>query len=184
MHLAPRAADGTLTARDFDPWGLAYRRGRWYAVGWCHLRQAQRSFRLDRVERVEPADGAFERPAGFDALRSLTEAVARLPRAFAAEVWLATDLATARRLVFPALGLLEPSGVGVLLRAQADDLGWLAGELARLPLDFEVRSPPSLRGALAALAARALRGAGSGGPRAAGGGAAPPTHRRRAPARR
>jgi predicted DNA-binding transcriptional regulator YafY len=159
VHLTARAADGAITERDFDPWGLAYRRGHWYAVGWCHLRQAQRSFRLDRVERVTPADGAFERPAGFDALRSLTDAVARLPRAFSAEVWLATDLATARRLVFPALGVLEASGRGVLLRAQADDLGWLAGELARLPVDFEVRAPQALRDALEALAARARRGA-------------------------
>jgi predicted DNA-binding transcriptional regulator YafY len=159
VHLAARAADGTLTERDFDPWGLAYRRGRWYAVGWCHLRRSQRTFRLDRLERVETADGAFERPAGFDALQSLSEGVARLPRANSAEVWLAADLSSARRAIYPALGVLEASGRGVLLRAQADDLGWLAGELARLPMDFEVRSPPALRDALEVLAARVRRGA-------------------------
>src|SRR6185436_19240688 len=33
-----RAADGALTSRDFDVYGLVFRLGRWYVVGFCHLR--------------------------------------------------------------------------------------------------------------------------------------------------
>ena len=43
------------TEREFDPYGLAWRAGAWYAVGMCHLRHGLRSFRLDRVWRGAPA---------------------------------------------------------------------------------------------------------------------------------
>jgi biotin operon repressor len=37
-----------ITTREFDPYGLSYQGGRWYAVGMCHLRRDMRTFRLDR----------------------------------------------------------------------------------------------------------------------------------------
>ena len=73
---------------------------------------------------------------------------------------LATDLATARRELFPVAGVLEPVDAGVVLHAQADDLDWLARELARLPFAFRVRTPRALRTAVAALARRLARQAG------------------------
>jgi len=93
------------------------------------------------------ADG-FTRPEGFDALAHLTFAVATLPRKHAVEVLLLTDLRTAQRELFPAIGVIEPIGEAVLLRGQCDDLAWFARELARLPFPFEVRSPAGLRVAL------------------------------------
>lgn len=119
------------------------------AVGRCHLAEGVRSFRLDRVRSVEPLARTFRRPEGFDALHHLSTSVAALPRAFSVEVLLRTDLATAKRHVFEAIGLLEERGDGVLLRAQADDLDWFARELARLPFVFELRRPARLRTALA-----------------------------------
>jgi predicted DNA-binding transcriptional regulator YafY len=148
--------------RELDPYGLAYRQGRWYAVGHCHLRGEVRSFRLDRIRAVAALDVSFAAPPGFDALAHLTHAVATLPRAFAAEVLLETDLEAARRSVFPALGVLEQRKGGVLLRAQVDDLEWLAIELARLPFGFEVLRPAALRAALRTVARRLLERAGPG----------------------
>ncbi|MET0555020.1 MAG: YafY family protein [Vicinamibacteria bacterium] len=158
LRYRPRA--GEVTERAFDAYGLAYRAGRWYAVGWCHLRHGLRSFRLDRVEDVRRLPVSFERPERFDALAHLTTSLARLPRAHAAEVLLAADLATARRELFPVAGVLEPVDAGVVLHAQADDLDWLARELARLPFAFRVRRPRALRTAVAALARRLARQAG------------------------
>src|SRR6185295_14285542 len=74
-----RARRGDLTVRDFDPYGLAYQGGHWYAVGNCHLRGGLRSFRLDRVEEVQPLPSSFTRPAGFDSLGHLLRSVASLP---------------------------------------------------------------------------------------------------------
>ncbi len=36
--------------RVLDPWGVLFRQGHWYVVGRAHDRDAQRSFRVDRVE--------------------------------------------------------------------------------------------------------------------------------------
>jgi predicted DNA-binding transcriptional regulator YafY len=156
VHMRYRARQGEQTERDFDAYGLAYHGGCWYVVGWCHLRHGLRSFRLDRVAAVRPLATRFARPSGFDALGHLALSVATLPRAFAVEVLLKTDLQTAQRQLFPAVGVLEWTGNGVLLRGQVDSLPWFAQELARLPFTFEIRKPPALRHALEAVAQRLL----------------------------
>jgi predicted DNA-binding transcriptional regulator YafY len=148
--MAYRSAAGDETARDFDSYGLAFRGGHWYAVGYCHLRKGVRSFRLDRVVNVAPQPRRFEKPMQFDVLEHLAMSMATLPRRYTIEVWLETDLESAKRELFQAIGVLEPCDGGVLLRSQADDLQWYARELARLPWSFEIRRPAGLRKALAA----------------------------------
>ena len=134
MRLRYRAASGASagepTERDFDPYGLAYRGGCWYAVGWCHLRGGLRSFRLDRIESVRVQSAGFSRPAGFDALAHLTFAVATLPRRHAVEVLLRTDLRTAQRELFPTIGDGGDRRRRAL-RGQCDGPGVVARELAR-----------------------------------------------------
>ena len=65
VHLRYRSGEQQDTARDFDPYGLVWRGGRWYAVGHCHLRRDVRSFRLDRVIDVRALPASFGRPRGF-----------------------------------------------------------------------------------------------------------------------
>jgi predicted DNA-binding transcriptional regulator YafY len=75
VYSAPPSLDGKpgeKTARDVDPWGLAFRGGAWRLVGYCHLRQAQRVFVVDRIEEAEvnprnQASADFEPPQDFDA---------------------------------------------------------------------------------------------------------------------
>lgn len=172
VHLRYRSASNSESARDFETYGLVYRSGHWYAAGRCRSREALRSFRLDRVVTVEPLPERFARPEGFDALAHVTRSVAMLPRAHAVEVLLHADLAAARRAVFGALGTLEPAEGGVCLRIQADELDWVARELARLPFAFEVRAPAALRRELSRLAAR-LRSTARSGRRAGSRGGAP-----------
>ena len=154
VHLHYCSAQDVVTERDFDPYGLAYRGRRWYVVGHCHLRQGLRSFRLDRVQAVEPNDSQFVPPADFDAVRHLALGVASIPRAIQIEVLLHTDMETAGAALFDSIGLLHPVDGGVALHSQADDVHWFARELARLPFDFEVRQPPALRESLSLLASR------------------------------
>lgn len=158
VHLAYRTPQGAESARDFDPYGLVCRAGSWYVAGHCHLRRALRSFRLDRVLTVQLMPMYFERPPSFDALHFLKDSIATLPRAHAVEVRLDTDLASAQRALFSAIGLLEwrdeAAGGGVLLRSQADDLDWFARELSRLPFGFEILKPRALCKVLAAHAER------------------------------
>ena len=64
-----RAADGSTSTRDLDPYGVVQRRGAWYLVGRDHGRDALRAFRLDRClgtpQAVGPS-GSFEPPAELD----------------------------------------------------------------------------------------------------------------------
>lgn len=154
VDLVYRSRGEEQTRRNFDPYGLVYRAGRWYSVGWCHLRRGLRSFRLDRVHSANALETTFDRPEKFDALAYLRQSIAAIPRAHSVEVLLDTDMATAQREVAWMFGLLEWTEEGVLLRAQVEDLNWCARELARLPFGFSVRTPAALRGALMRISKR------------------------------
>jgi predicted DNA-binding transcriptional regulator YafY len=162
VSMSYESAQGVRTEREFDPYGLAYRAGAWYAVGMCHLRHDLRTFRLDRIGKVSLLERAFRRPPGFDPLDQLMRGIATIPYTNAIEVLLHTDLQTARRAFSLAFGLLEPGQGGVLLRTSADDLAWFARQLAGLPFDFRIRTPARLRVELARCATRmrALANAG------------------------
>jgi predicted DNA-binding transcriptional regulator YafY len=52
--------------RDVDLYALVHRWGWWYAVGYCHLRQAIRSFRVDRVAELALLETTYGIPDDFD----------------------------------------------------------------------------------------------------------------------
>jgi len=151
------SAKDETSEREFDCYGLAWRNGRWYGVGYCHLRAGLRSFRLDRIKWVAALDRTFTPPLDFDAARHLALGLASLPRAHAVTVRLKADLASARAALFDEIGLFQPVGDDVLLHSQVDDLDWYARQLARLPFDFVVVEPASLRQAVRDVAARLRR---------------------------
>ncbi|MEO8022377.1 YafY family protein [Polaromonas sp.] len=157
VHLSYRSADGVDTEREFDPYGLAYRGGRWYAVGLCHLRKELRSFRLDRVRQVQSVNAVFTPPADFNAVQHLALGLATMPRATSVRVLLQTDLQTAQRELPESFGVFQPAGQGVLLHSQTDDVAWFARQLARLPFAFEIHEPSALREALHAWAQQLLK---------------------------
>lgn len=148
IHMRYRSGRNEETERDFDPYGLACLRGKWYVVGHCALRHDLRSFRMDRVMQVDLTDTFFERPTHFDALEHVIQSIAIMPRQHKFEVLLKTDFITAQKIIFDALGVLEPREDSVLLRGSADDLEWVARELARLPCKFIIHMPEELREAL------------------------------------
>jgi predicted DNA-binding transcriptional regulator YafY len=54
-----RSSRGEVTERAFDPYGIAYHKGFWYTIGYCHLRQGQRLFRMDRITHTEMMSETF-----------------------------------------------------------------------------------------------------------------------------
>jgi predicted DNA-binding transcriptional regulator YafY len=148
VHMQYRSRADDSTERDFDPYGLAYKQGCWYAVGWCHLRHGLRSFRLDRITQIDLTTTRFTRPDTFDALDHLVKGVALLPRHYAVEVLLHTDLATAQRDIQETVAVLEPHPDGVLLRGTTDDLEWMARMLSKVSFSFVIHTPDELRDAL------------------------------------
>jgi predicted DNA-binding transcriptional regulator YafY len=67
IHLVYRGAHPAPPGlRPVDPYALVHRWGWWYLVGFCHLRGALRSFRVDRMAAVDLTTIGFEIPGDFD----------------------------------------------------------------------------------------------------------------------
>jgi predicted DNA-binding transcriptional regulator YafY len=141
------------TQRTIDPYGIVHHQGRWYIVGWCHLRQDVRMFRLDRVLAIEPRDEqTFVRPLDFDPAEYVLHSLATMPYGWPIEVVLELSLEEARRRLPPDTGTFQPVKGGVLLRCQADNLDWMVRTLISAGCRFRVLHPPELRAALRATA--------------------------------
>jgi proteasome accessory factor B len=58
----------SVAEREVDLYHLTNRRGDWYAVGFCHMRNGLRTFAVSRIRAVEPVpETRYEVPADFDA---------------------------------------------------------------------------------------------------------------------
>jgi len=62
LHYQGQAA----TSRDVDPYALVHRSGWWYVIGYCHLRNGLRTFRIDRIDNLKVLETIFNLPADFD----------------------------------------------------------------------------------------------------------------------
>jgi predicted DNA-binding transcriptional regulator YafY len=56
------------TKRTIDPYGLVQQKSKWYVVGYCHLRQDLRVFRLDNILDARLRTKTFDPPLNFDAV--------------------------------------------------------------------------------------------------------------------
>jgi len=144
VHLQYRAASTTVTERRFDPYGVVYYTGFWYTIGYCHLRQAQRLFRLDRIQQVEATSETFSPPVNFDALDAVQRALASVPSVWQIEVWLETTLQDVQHQTGAPKAWFDEVEDGVILRIDVDDLPWMARFLAGLGIPFIIHRPPEL----------------------------------------
>jgi predicted DNA-binding transcriptional regulator YafY len=143
-----------VTERAIDPYGVVHHRGRWYVVGWCHLRDDVRMFRLDRVQVLEPREENFSKPLDFNCVDYVLQSLATVQWGWPIEVLLELSLADARQRIAPDMGTLQETRGGVLLRTQADALDYMARYLVQLDCGFRVLHPPELRDAIRQLARR------------------------------
>ncbi|MGE7217441.1 helix-turn-helix transcriptional regulator [Priestia koreensis] len=65
--LYKKSGEGQLDNRLFDPYKIIYWNNKWYAIGFCHLRNDIRSFRVDRIERLLLTENKFNHPENFSA---------------------------------------------------------------------------------------------------------------------
>jgi predicted DNA-binding transcriptional regulator YafY len=152
-----RSSQADETERAIDPYGLIFQAGLWYTIGYCHLRQDMRTFRLDRVLQAEQLEEHFTRPPGFDALEHLRRSIASMPGTWKVEVLLEMPWEEAERQVSPNTAMLEQVPGGVLLSTYTQSLGWMAHFLVSLRCPLIVREPPELRQALRAVAAEIVQ---------------------------
>ena len=145
-----KAPDAEATTRTVDPVKVHIANGEWYLQGWCHLRQAMRTFHLDRVSDLELTDipithGDDSVPALFSPGENDIEIRVRF----------ADDVA-------PLLGdyldraIVESSGGITTATLQVADEHSLKRLAARRGGAVEILSPPAARAAAAAWAEAGL----------------------------
>jgi predicted DNA-binding transcriptional regulator YafY len=152
-----RASSAGETERAVDPYGLIFQAGLWYTIGYCHLRQDVRIFRLDRVLHVEPREESFTRPSGFDALDYLRRSIATMPDTWKVEVLLEMSMEEAERQIPPTMAMLEQATGGVVMSTYTQSLDWMAHFLVSLRCPLIVRKPDELHEALRARAAEIVQ---------------------------
>ena len=156
--------DRKSTHRQLEPYGIVHMDGRWYMLGRCLLREALRTFRLDRVSDVEVSDQTFERPAGFDAKACLQRSMPFVEAGFSVEVWLDLPIAKMRSHFALHRVMMEDENGGTTLRCSRANLEPLAAMLLRLGCSIVVRQPAELRDTFDCLAKRAAQAAAGGMP--------------------
>ncbi|MBT9547814.1 MAG: YafY family transcriptional regulator [Candidatus Sericytochromatia bacterium] len=145
VHLGYEARDGQVSERAFEPYGIIMNEGIWYTVGWCCLRQALRTFRVDRFQSLSLTDQTFKKPEAFDALDHVLTNLAQGAGEDEVEVLLLTTLEIAQQACPPTFARLEATSEGVLLRRGAYHLDWVAYGLMQLDFPMQVRKPLALR---------------------------------------
>lgn len=154
-RFAYRSFSGEASTREVSPYGLVVHAGRWYLAAYDHGREDLRTFRVDRATSVSIAREAALAPAdGFDSVAHVSRSLARVPWTWDVAVVLDVSLEEAAGRLPATLAELAPDGDRTLLRMRVNSLDWMAGVLAGLDCDFEIRSPPELRSSVAALGAR------------------------------
>lgn len=173
-----------VIAREVDPYGLGYagqawNKGAWYLVGHCHLRDAPRVFKVDRlkgsvkiVKNTETPD--FERPQGFEVrehlnkarweMRELAQALGGGPaRAEDVRVQFPAGVAAAIRELVPSVKVEEetkgPAGSSedtVVLRFHVQERRAFCRFLLPYASQLEVLSPVEVAEALRDLAREVL----------------------------
>lgn len=142
------SAEGEISEREFDPYGLVYRRSQWYSAGYCYLRGTVRVFRLDRIIEATAQNETFERPIGFDVLDFVLRSLGSVPRRWPVEVVLKTTIEDARQHISPEVAVLETGDSGVMMRCYTDNLPWMARILSGLECGFIVHRPIELKEAI------------------------------------
>lgn len=136
---------GEKSEREFDCFGVAYCDGAWYAIGYCHLRQSERLFRLDRIVAITAVEATFPPPVGFAPLAAIRLALAAVPRRWAVSVVVKAPLNVTRSLVALSPGHFSAtSETTTRIQVEVDDLRWMARLLAGSGLAFEIETPPEL----------------------------------------
>lgn len=157
------------TQRELHPYRLDYQNGRWYVSGFDRGSEAERVYRLDRVEGAIEAvgpSGAFERPAG--AVPGLALEPWQVGGAEPVTARLAVDASQAAVAVHhlgpDAVETTRPDGSVVLRLEVTNPDGFRSFALGFLE-HAEVLDPPELRADIVDwLRARVARGAESTSP--------------------
>lgn len=143
------------TQRKVEPYGVTGWRGNWYLTGYCCLRQGYRTFRLDRIRKVELLSENFEKAKDFDHKAFMIERYGQ--GSIEVEVEFYADMHIVQERIPETYGTLTATKKGVLFKEQYDDLEGMARYLMAINLPFVIHRPLELREAMRQLGERMVQ---------------------------
>jgi predicted DNA-binding transcriptional regulator YafY len=158
-----RRHDGSAGVRDVEPHRVVSWGRRWYLVAFDADRQDWRTFRVDRLAPRTPPGPRFtpRRVPGGDVTAYVERTVGQATWGYRARVLLHASAAALAGRLPPAVELEPVDERTCIASAGADDPAVLALYLGLLDVDFDLLDAPELAEALARLARRYARAAGS-----------------------
>lgn len=132
------------TCREVDPYALTFRWGLWYLVGFCRLRDAMRTFRVDRIREAMPLEGTFSVPEDFS-VKAYLDASMQHQNQITAVVHLAADVAPyVRERMGHWVRIEDHEDGAITVRLRVADLDWVTGWVLSQGQAAKVLSPPEL----------------------------------------
>jgi len=145
------------TARTVEPYALALLWGNWYLVGFCRLRRAIRTFRLERIREVAAQDEHFARPRDFAVRAYLERAMPQAESTYRVAVHVAASaVPTVRERHGDWMALTDHDDGSATVRYAVATLDWSVGWVLGLGAAARVLEPPALVAQVCAAARAAL----------------------------
>jgi len=132
-------------SRQVDPYALVHRWGWWYVIGYCHLRGAVRSFRVDRIVDLTLSGQVFQVPSNFDIREYLAAETQDQPQARARFCFTPQTAHIALTNYASWEKLEEQPDGSVIVTMLAPDLPWLASTALSFGPWITVLEPEELR---------------------------------------
>ncbi|MFI0978162.1 helix-turn-helix transcriptional regulator [Streptomyces sp. NPDC021093] len=148
-RLSYRDWEGRATLRDVDPYRLVHTERRWYFVARDVARDQWRTFRADRVDRLQPTGLPVELVDPPDPAQLVSRSVATGPYPLSATVRLPLSMEQALRLIPSTVGSHRSEGPDVtIVDVGGPDADGLARYLLGLATPLRVLAPEAVRQAL------------------------------------
>jgi predicted DNA-binding transcriptional regulator YafY len=144
VELTYRSFARQESKRVLEPYALTLQWGLWYLVGHCRLRQALRTFRVDRVLHVTPLNERFNLPRDFSVREYLARTMHFEPN-YAVVVHLEADVAPqVRERHGHWMELVDHADGSITARFGVATLDWTTGWVLSYGSAARVLEPPEL----------------------------------------
>jgi predicted DNA-binding transcriptional regulator YafY len=152
--------DGAPSRRIVEPHRLVNWGRKWYLVAWDDDRADWRTFRVDRISRIDPTGLRFvaRKLPAEDITAHIAGNVSQAGWRYLARFTIQAPAVDVLAQINPAVGIVEPiDDHTCVLESGADDLWTIAVYIGLLGYDFTVSEPPELVELLQAISERYAR---------------------------
>jgi predicted DNA-binding transcriptional regulator YafY len=159
LRFAYQSRSDENSRREINPYAVIHTDGRWYLIGYCHLRKDLRTFRLDRASNLEVRTATFQRPSKFDPRAHLRQSMPFIQSDFQIDVWIDMPIEQAVRAFAPFRVATESERGGTRLRCGRDRLRSFAAMLLGMGHRIIIHEPAELKATFKELATLAQQAA-------------------------